>query len=161
RNHTADLISIDTSEGEPPGSGLVSSQIRDCLLVDNVTADVVSAYPFETDGPAQNTQVIIDSCTIANNSMGPGYDTFVLYVNFAELTNSIVYARGPAVMYFPGYVGDLTAEYVLANNASTLAGGTGIVQGAPSFVDAANQDYHLARTSPAVDFAPAGLPALD
>jgi hypothetical protein len=48
----------------------------------------------------------------------------------------------------------LTAGYVLTNNASTLAGGTFIVDGEPAFVDRAGGDYHLQRTSFGVDVAP-------
>lgn len=163
RNHTSSLILVDTSEGNPNGFGLVSSQLHDCLLVDNVTSDVIDAYPPEGGGvPGPNTQMIVDSCTITNNLIGTGYDSVDITANFAVITNSIIYDPGAQAVYFPGAVGDLTAQYVLANNASTLASGIGIVQGAPSFVDAANQDYHLTRTSLGVDFAPAsGAIAVD
>lgn len=159
RNQTRSMIFVDTSEGTP--SGLVSSQLSNCLLADNVTLDIVDAYPSSTGTIGQNTQVVIDSCTIVDNQIGSGLDTLDLSANFAVLTNSIVYDPGAEVMYFPGATGDMTAQYVLANNASTLNGGFAVVQGAPSFVDAANQDYHLTRTSLGVDFAPAGATAFD
>jgi hypothetical protein len=156
RNHGVIVVSIDSSEGT--SNGLISSQLHDCLLADNVeTADVVDVYPAETEGvPGANTQLIIDSCTIVNNTVNaPLYDSIDVVANFAELTNSIVYDPGAQVIYFDGAAGDLTAQYDVVNNASTLPSGAGITQGVPSFVDVSNQDYHLTRSSLGVDYAPA------
>jgi hypothetical protein len=44
---------------------------------------------------------------------------------------------------------------VLTNDTIPLTGYDGIVDGVPAFVDAANGDYHLERSSPGVDMAPA------
>jgi hypothetical protein len=49
----------------------------------------------------------------------------------------------------------MTAQYILTNDTIPFTGHAGIIDGAPQFVDAANAHYHLLRTSPGVDYAPA------
>jgi hypothetical protein len=56
---------------------------------------------------------------------------------------------------YAGPGGGLTASGVLATDTSTLPSAAGIDQGQPTYVDAANHDYHLQPTSSGVDFAPA------
>ncbi len=102
--------------------------------------------------------MIVDTCTITNNVVDseviPAY-TIHAEVNYAQLTNSILYDVGAQVIDFLGpQADDLTVQYVLANNISTLGSALGTIQGAPTFVNAANQDYHLAGTSLGVDYAP-------
>jgi hypothetical protein len=58
---------------------------------------------------------------------------------------------------------DVTAQYNLVNNSSPFVGtnDVGIQQGAPTFVDSANGDYHLKSTSLGVNYAPAGISTVD
>lgn len=44
---------------------------------------------------------------------------------------------------------------MLTNDTIPLTGYDGVVDGAPAFVDAANGDYPLQRTSAGIDMAPA------
>lgn len=149
RNNGGDVIFVDTEAAGGSSSDPLSTQIHDCLIVDNTA----SRYDVETYGAGVNTQLIVDSCTIANNFEGFAY-SIGGGVNFAEVTNSIIYDPGANVIDFGGPgSGDLTAQYDLVNNASTVPG-LGIDQGQPSFVDEAGGDYHLQRSSLGVDYAP-------
>ena len=149
RNTALSLIRFD-SDTEPSNGGGDYVHLHDCLLVDNILSGNL-IYGF---GGAAQTQVLVDTCTVANNQIG---DVFVITAegNFAEVTNSIIYQPGHDSVDFSGPAGDLTARYILTNDPSPFAGHDGIVEGAPLFVDAANGDYHQARNSPGVDFAPA------
>ena len=54
----------------------------------------------------------------------------------------------------PAITDSTSAAHVLTNDRSTLPDTAYIQQGEPSFVDAANGDYHLLSTSLGVDDAP-------
>jgi hypothetical protein len=71
------------------------------------------------------------------------------------LHDSIIAQPGVATLDYTGNAGDLDIKYVMSNNISTLPGGADVVVGVPTFVDAANGDYHLAKNSYGLDFAPA------
>lgn len=128
-------------------------EMRDCLFVDNATtSDLINAGP---DGStAGGTALVVSRCTIANNAIGTPY---VIHsaANFFELSNSIIDQIGLDAVDYAGPAGDMTAHDVLGNDVGTLAGGSDLVDGTPTYVDAANGDYHLARSSLGVDFAPA------
>jgi hypothetical protein len=127
-------------------------RLHNCLLVDNVVGD----HLLNGDGNAAGSQMLVDNCTLANNQIeSPGTAVIGGDLNFIGVTNSIVYQPEHEVVQFQGPPGDLTTAYVLTNSAASLNGGVGIVVDAPQFVEAANGDYHQARTSPGVDFAPA------
>lgn len=160
RNQGGNTIFVDTSVGS--SNGLITTGLHDCLLVDNVDdGDVIEL--LSQDFAGLNTQLIVDTCTIAHNSVGLPYSIYA-YVNYVEITNSIIYQPGANVLAFAGSsMSDLTAEYDLVNNASTLTTGgivVGVLQGAPTFVDSTNGDYHLVRASQGVDYAP-GLDGYD
>jgi len=149
RNQGSSLFQfVDDQDPTPP------SALHDCLLADNVeTAPLILVT-----GGAKATQLIVDTCTIANNRVDtasvPAY-TIGADVNFMVLTNSIVYDLGAQVVDFHDRpAGDLTARYDLVNNSSTLPNGLGILKGAPTFVDAAQQNYQLVSASLGVDYAP-------
>ncbi len=127
--------------------------LHDCLLTNNIVGDHLINGDFAGTG----TQIILDTCTVADNQMSGGAVMAVIGadVNFVEVTNSIVYQPDHEVVDFSGTPDELTAEFVLTNSAASLNGGFGIVEGTPDFVGAASGDYHLARTSPGVDMAPA------
>ncbi|HJT98402.1 MAG TPA: hypothetical protein VJ696_08815 [Rhodanobacteraceae bacterium] len=128
-------------------------EMRDCLIATNVaSAELIHAGP---DGSTSGgTALVISRCTIANNAIGTPY---VIHsaANFFEISNSIVDQIGLDIVDYAGPAGDMTAHDVLGTDVGTLAGGTDLVDGAPSYVDAASGDYHLERTSLGVDFAPA------
>ena len=80
----------------------------------------------------------------------------LVFANVLEVTNSIVYGDEQPSIFYGVPEGDYSFAYVLSNDSIPFAvgGGTGIVDGAPSFVDGANGDFHLARNSLGVDAAP-------
>jgi len=150
RNTALSLIRFD-SDAEPSNGGGDYVHLHDSLFVDNTIAGNL-LYAF---GGAAQTQVIVDTCTVANNAMANNNYVLGADTNFAEVTNSIIYQPNQPSFIFFGPDGDLTARYILTNDTIPFTGYDGIVDGAPEFVDAANGDYHQARTSLGVDFAPA------
>lgn len=127
------------------------AHLHDCLLTGNVVGgNLVFAL-----GGAGGTQLVVDTCTIADNQMSDLYYVIGADTNFAEVTNSIIYQPNQPSVAFLGPAGDFTGGYILTNDTIPLTGYEGIVDGVPLFVDPANGDYHLQRTSPGVDMAPA------
>ena len=110
-----------------------------------VTHDLINFAPT-----SDFSTVAVHGTTIVDNSIGSG---FVIYADSenVEVWSSIFDQIGTQTI---AYTGALHAGYVLTNNASTLAGGTFIVDGEPAFVNRAGGDYHLQRTSFGIDLAP-------
>lgn len=132
--------------------------LNDCLMVENAVDAMIVASPdgwYESPGAA-GTLVRLNNCTLANNSFDYPDTQLSVNANFLEITNSIIYQPGELALFFNGPAGDLTAQYILTNDSDSFAGYTGIVRSAPIFVDEAGSDYHQARNSPGVDFAPGG-----
>lgn len=98
-----------------------------------------------------STELILDSCTVAGNTIGAPYA--FLMPGSVNLFNSIIDQPGRATVD-PAIIYGTLAAHVLSNDRSTLPDTAYIEQGEPSFVDAANGDYHLTPTSLGVDDAP-------
>jgi len=148
-NQATEIVYFDASVAETNGGDYV--HLHDCLIVGNSIEDNL-LYAF---GAAGGTSMVVDTCTIADNALGDNFYVIGADTNFLEITNSIIYQPNqPSAIYF-GPAGDMTADYILTNDTIPFTGHAGIIDGAPQFVDAANGDYRLARTSPGVDFAPA------
>jgi len=127
-----------------------SFTLRDALIADNQwTGEAMSLTT--AGGPA-----IIDRCTIAGNSIGTG-NVLLIDGAAATLTNSIIDQPGHSTLDFnSSSSNNLTANYVLATEILELGTRTGVMQGEPTFVDAANGNYHLTYGSLGIDYAPAG-----
>src|SRR5262249_23553511 len=126
--------------------GFGISELSNCLIADNnVSHTVISGTAISA--------MDVASCTFANNGIDGGY----VIDSDCCLTfeDSIVDQPGVQAVDFTGDPGLFFANYVLANDTSTLNGSTTSMQGAPSFVNAAGRDYHLQLSSPGVDYAPA------
>lgn len=136
--------------------------MQDCLLADNtVSGNLIEATP----GGGADEVISMDSCTIANNQIGA---PFVMFAQMGSaqnstvtLTNSIFAQPSRSTLDYQGLSGALATHYVLSNDTGTLVHDGTIAQGAPTFVDAANGDYHLQRSSLGVNFAPAGTASTD
>lgn len=150
RSNQADaIVYFDAETAESSGGDY--AHLHDCLIADNtIGGNLIRAF-----GGAARTSIIVDTCTIANNAMGDNFYVIGADTNFLEVTNSIVYQPNQPSAIFFGPAGDLTASYILTNDTIPFTGLAGILDGAPVFVDAASGNYHLQRTSPGVDFAPA------
>jgi hypothetical protein len=123
-------------------NGGAGKLLSNCLLADNqVTQQLVR---FE-GGTAE-----IGNCTLAGNSI-QSTDT-IHAEGQLTLRNSIIAQPGNLALAFSGL--DLSVQYLLTNDKTSLPAGEGIVVGAPTFVDAANGDYHLQANSLGLDFAP-------
>ena len=129
-----------------------AAEISNCLVAENVTDELIYASLGDGDDDSTN-DFVFDRCTLAGNTVST---PFVMSMNANSVTirNSIIDQPGTQVIDFQGSPGGLTAQYVLATSLSTLGSGIGLVDGEPTFVDAASGDYHLERTSLGVDFAP-------
>jgi hypothetical protein len=134
--------------------------LHNCLLAQNSIGDDLVLAGF-IDSVHQGTEVTIDTCTIAGNTYAPPTPPFgtppviLAATNFLSVTNAIVDDRSRPPLFNAGAPpGDATFRYDLTSDAAAFVGGTGISEAEPLFVDAANGDFHLLRTSPGVDFAP-------
>jgi len=154
RNHGGSLIQFLADTGTTPGEAGNDVYLYDCVLADNVAVGSPGNLIDASGGHAQ-TVLQVKNCTIANNQLDSA-SVIHAGVDFAIVTDSIVYQpASQTTIDFSGTADHLTTAYVLSNETGSLGGGTGITQGAPTFVDTANEDYHLARTSLGVDSAPA------
>ncbi|HZX91810.1 MAG TPA: hypothetical protein VFE67_14305 [Rudaea sp.] len=113
--------------------------LRNCLLAGNGTSQDLLDLAAEV--------FTIDGCTIAGNTIGGSW----VFPSLDTLTNSLIFQPGTAV----GSAMTLaTTKYVLSSDISHLPADVTIQQlFDPKFNDAAGGDYHLQRTSPAIDFA--------
>ena len=121
--------------------------ITTCLIVDNpLTADIVSM------GNAAGT---FDGCTIAGNDIGG--DAVFNVQSGLTLTRSIISQGSTALLHYPGAGSGMDVEYLLVDPTAPVPPfASHVVNADPGFVDPASGDYHLVRSSAAVDAAPAG-----
>jgi hypothetical protein len=152
RNHGGSLVQFVADTGATQFA-LDDVDLHNCLLADNIETgspgDLVDAF-----GGHSQSILEISNCTIANNQLDASA-VVQADVNFAILTDSIFAQPGKLSLDYPGAPNNLTTAYLVTTDTTTLGSGPGIEQGTPHFVDAANQDYHLARDSIGVDYAPA------
>jgi hypothetical protein len=134
------------------GGGYAYVSLHDCLIADN---EVASSLILQTPGD-DISLLQLHGCTIARNAIGGA--VLELGSTDTELTHTIVDQPGIATVIGNG---SLLAEHVLSNDIGSLPPGDGVVQGAPTFVDAAGGDYHLAPFSLGIDAAPATTDAFD
>lgn len=121
--------------------------ITNGLFADNALTQELVA---QTD--ADDSSLLgLDSCTIAGNTIGAPY-VFLATGNF-KLFNSIVDQPGRATAD-PAITDPARAAHVLSNDRSTLPDTAYIDEGEPTFVNAANGDYHLVSTSLGIDATP-------
>jgi len=126
----------------------VLTYLFNCLFAENTTQNEL-IYVSGSDTPT-----ILNSCTFANDAIGGSH---VIHAESSlTLTDSIIDEAGTLALDYSGNPADLSINYMLANDVSTLpdSAGTGIALGTPDFVDLANGDYHLKPTSLGVDYAP-------
>jgi len=129
-------------------------------LADNVVSDdLIDATP----GGGLGNAISVDNYTIANNAIGTDYVMQAQLGNGSTftLTNTIIDQGGHPTIDYQGPSGALVTQYLLSNDVSTLIQDGTIFGGVPTYVDAANGNYHLQPTSPGVDFAPAGTSSTD
>lgn len=120
--------------------------LEDCLLADNA----LTRQLIRMEGASYAT---IDGCTFARNALG---STDVMHIeNSLQLRETIIDQPGNLTLAYSGGAGGLDAGNVLASDITTLPADASIISGDPSFIDAANGDFHLRQYSLAVDFAPA------
>ena len=154
RNTTSNFVFYNTDGGNHDNNYI---RLGQCLIAQNsVSGNLIAASGEGDDGGAAWTHVTIDGCTLAGNTYSDTFYIIAVFANFLEITNSIVYGDEQPSMLYGVPQGDYSFGYILSNDSIPFAvgGGAGIVDGAPSFVDAANGDFHLARNSLGVDAAP-------
>jgi predicted outer membrane repeat protein len=94
----------------------------------------------------------INNCTLANNAI---LSTDTIHAEGGlTLVDSIIDQPGNLALAYSGGAPGPDIRYVLSTDVSTLPGITGIMAGAPTYVNAANGDYHLQMESLGVDYAP-------
>jgi hypothetical protein len=130
---------------------IASAVLENCLLADNV----MSSNLLWANGGADETNLFVHSCTLTHNQLGSSDPVIYADVHRLEVTDTIVDQPPNTSLAFTGSSDQLFTQYVLTNDTGSFVGGTGILAGTPLFVDAANGDYHLQRSSPGIDEAPA------
>lgn len=122
-----------------------------CLLADNtLSGPLIDAY---TPGTLDiYSSLELDNCTLVGSTLGSG-PVIHDQVGVTTLTDSIIDQPGHVTLALDGFADSVS--YLLSNDTSTLPTQSGVVQGEPTFVDAAMSDYHLHASSLGVDFAPA------
>lgn len=110
-------------------------------------------YLFQS---GSNVHAVVNSCTFADGHKPAAPVKYVIRADSALTISDIIISEpDDLALDYSGIPADLTVNYVLSNDISTLpTGGTGIVLGVPTFVDAAGSDFHLKPGSLGVDFAP-------
>ena len=131
--------------GEP-----YADTIFNCLLAENAASAELIRIEHEDN---VSGLVSISGCTIANNDIGGA--TVVNSAHALTFTKSIVAEPDVPTLAYTDNPDYLTVQYVLSNDVSTLPASIGVLQGAPTFVDAAGSDYHLQNSSIGIDYAPA------
>jgi len=126
-------------------------QLQGCIVADSSFSGPL--FKFENQGQinggAGTEQV--HNCTFAGNALG----TAVIASAYGlMLHDSLVVQPGYPTLSYSAPAAQLDVAYLLSNDVSTLSSGTGVTQGAPTFVDAAHGDYHQTRDSAGVDYAP-------
>jgi hypothetical protein len=117
---------------------------RDCLLVGNQ----FSRQLLRSEGSSFTR---ITGCTMAQNVIN---STDVLYAAVSlELSNLIIDQPGNLSLAYAGSVNALFVRNVLSSDITTLPSDPSVISGDPSFVNAANGDFHLCYASLATDFA--------
>ncbi len=119
--------------------------LQDCLLVDNeLTRQLLRA-----EGDSFTN---IESCTFAQNTIN---STDVMHVeNYLYLHESIIAQPDNLTLAYSGSSDGPDVANVLSSDITTLPADPSIISGDPSFIDAANGDFHLLPYSLATDFAP-------
>jgi predicted outer membrane repeat protein len=135
-------------------NGYGNGGMANCLIADNHTQHELIGLRR-----TESTTFAVGRCTLANNTIDNGYALYANENATFSFANNIVDMPGVLTLDYTGAPGNLNLGYILSNDISTLPVDT-VIQGEPTFVDAANGDYHLQPTSLGVDFAP-GVGGLD
>ena len=127
--------------------------LSNCLIVENTTSGELLRQENQGDvGETSPGFTTLQNCTISANTIGG--TNVVSSAHGLILADSIVDQPGVPTLAYSGNSNYLAINYVLSNDTSTLSSGIGVVQGAPTFVAAAQSDFHLQATSLGIDFAP-------
>ena len=141
-----DMRSNRGGDGMRATGEFATVSMKDCLLAGNR----FSRQLLRTEGEYSLAYIL--GCTIAGNFVD-STDLFHIEHRLA-LNETIIDQPENLTLAFSGVPGGLNVASVLASDISTLPLDPTIISGDPSFVDAANGDYHLLQYSLAVDFAP-------
>lgn len=122
-----------------------------CLITDNsASGALVIASPNLTGSTV--------GCTIANNTLGERFVFSLQGSQDFEFEDDLIYQPGKLAVdpATSSNFAVLSAVSMLVNESNNLPpGNPTVVEGTPTFVDAANRDYHLRGDSLGIDFAPA------
>jgi hypothetical protein len=140
--HVFRVIANDSASSFNPSTGNLS----DSLLAGNVVdSDLLVAD--------SDTRAKLVNCTITGNQIGSG--TVLRSNGVLDMFDNIV-AQGQTttLAYTGGNPNNLTIDYMLSMEIASLAQGSHVIQGDPSFVNPSLGDYRLMPASLAIDVAP-------
>lgn len=145
---TADRVSLRRNQGGyvMRAAGASTPRIMNSLVADNVT----------THEPLWSaTGLELSSSTLAGNTIQTDHAIHVEGSHPLWLKYDIVWQPGKQVLDLADTPSEAHIDYVLASETGSLAGGTHLYGGDPLFADAANGNYRLSASSPALDVAEA------
>ncbi len=136
------------------GNDYDNISFSNCLMAHNTTNELVDVL-------GAHSSLSLKACTLANNviSADPAFlGTYAIRSDPNLTLTDIIFDEQPdvyAVNYSGGVVFPSHLSFILATETINLALGFAVTKGEPTFVDAANDDYHLQPTSLGIDYAPA------
>ena len=65
---------------------MLTAELHDCLIAD----DIPATASLEATGNAADTLLVVDNCTITNETVQQSSHVNFGYVNFIQITNSII-----------------------------------------------------------------------
>jgi len=141
--HVFRVIANDSASSFNPSTGNLS----DSLLAGNIVDSDLAVADSQT-------RMKFTNCTITGNQIGSG--TVLRSDGVLDLFDNIV-AQGQmtTLAYTGGNPNNLTIDYMLSMEVASLAQGSHVIQGDPSFVSLSRGDYRLMPGSLAIDVAPA------
>jgi hypothetical protein len=104
----------------------------------------------------------VDNCTFADDGNNLDHVIKIDSDSSLEMHDTIIDEAGTLALDYSGDPANLTVNYVLSNDISTLPASATVISGDPLFVDPAHGNYHLQAyrrnglltASRAIDFAP-------
>jgi hypothetical protein len=144
-NLNGDRFSMRDNRGGYAIRSTNHATLSNCLLATNdVTRQLLRSDSGSMD---LNNCTLVDNAILSTNS--------IYAAESLILENTIIDQPGNNALGFGGNSNDLIVNYVLSSDVSTLPAIAGVALGQPTYVNAANGNYHLALNSLGIDFAPA------
>jgi predicted outer membrane repeat protein len=120
--------------------------LKSCLFVDNQSS--IDLIRLDEEGP-----LVLNNCTLSANTVGG--PNILSTSGSVTITDSLLWHPGRVSLHEDDGLHGRDVENVLASEVISLGNGNTVLNLDPQFISPSSGNYHLASTSPAIDFAPA------